>query len=130
MKRILAFSFAVLLIAPYCLKLGVWVWYFQNKDYIASELCENKDKPELECEGQCVLNKALKKADCCAEQNDARGTIPPLKKTLESLAFDYLPICTTINTSLADEANTITHNFYYSFGVPRLSASGIFHPPC
>ena len=32
-----------------------------NKEYIAANLCENKDKPELDCCGKCVLKKELKK---------------------------------------------------------------------
>lgn len=34
--------------------------YNVNKEYIASVLCENRDKPELACNGKCYLNKKLK----------------------------------------------------------------------
>ena len=37
--------------------------YEINKEYIAANLCENKDKPELDCCGKCVLKKELKKVD-------------------------------------------------------------------
>jgi len=33
--------------------------YFVNYDYIASELCENKDKPILTCNGKCYLEKQV-----------------------------------------------------------------------
>ena len=33
--------------------------YMVNYDYIARELCENKNKPELNCNGQCYLMKSL-----------------------------------------------------------------------
>ena len=34
--------------------------YYANYDYIAQELCENKDKPLLECNGKCYLVKQIK----------------------------------------------------------------------
>ena len=36
--------------------------YIVNYDYISKVLCENKDKPELKCNGKCHLKKELAKA--------------------------------------------------------------------
>lgn len=36
--------------------------YIVNYDYIAKELCINKAKPELKCNGKCHLMKELAKA--------------------------------------------------------------------
>lgn len=36
--------------------------YVFNYDYIVKELCENKAKPELKCNGKCHLMKELAKA--------------------------------------------------------------------
>ena len=36
--------------------------YNYNKEYIASVLCENRDKPELACNGKCYLNKKIKQS--------------------------------------------------------------------
>ena len=38
-----------------------YVEYFSNQDYIASVLCENKDKPWVSCNGKCYLTKQIKK---------------------------------------------------------------------
>lgn len=35
--------------------------YFVNYEYIANELCENKDKPTMACNGKCYLEKQVKK---------------------------------------------------------------------
>nr|WP_255749311.1 hypothetical protein [Gramella crocea] len=35
------------------------VEYAVNYDYIVDKLCENKDKPEMECNGKCYLTKQL-----------------------------------------------------------------------
>lgn len=37
--------------------------YYANYDYIATVLCENKDKPYLECNGKCYLQSQIKKND-------------------------------------------------------------------
>ena len=36
--------------------------YVLNYDYIVKELCENKAKPEMKCNGKCHLMKELAKA--------------------------------------------------------------------
>ena len=33
--------------------------YQVNKEYIASVLCENRNKPEMACNGKCYLNKKI-----------------------------------------------------------------------
>lgn len=35
--------------------------YIANYEYIIKVLCENKDKPELKCNGKCYLSKQLAK---------------------------------------------------------------------
>ena len=41
--------------------------YIMNYDYIVNVLCENKDKPELECNGKCYLMQLLAQE---SEQNE------------------------------------------------------------
>lgn len=35
--------------------------YALNYKYISTQLCENKEKPELKCKGKCHLNKQVQK---------------------------------------------------------------------
>lgn len=44
-------------------KAGFIIYWKANQAYITATLCENKDKPEMNCNGKCYLNKQLKKAD-------------------------------------------------------------------
>ena len=45
----------------YQAKDGIIVLLFKmNQDYIAQNYCENKDKPHLYCNGNCVFMKAMK----------------------------------------------------------------------
>ena len=40
-----------------------FIEYWANYDYIVNELCENKDKPMMHCEGKCHLNSELSKSN-------------------------------------------------------------------
>jgi hypothetical protein len=62
-RKILAFILLLALTAQCLGTLGVLTWFGVNRSYIANILCENKDKPEMHCNGQCVLMKKLKKLD-------------------------------------------------------------------
>jgi hypothetical protein len=43
--------------------------YMLNYDYIVENLCENRDKPQLKCNGKCYLSKQLSKEAKDAETN-------------------------------------------------------------
>ncbi|SDX49030.1 hypothetical protein SAMN05444411_10651 [Lutibacter oricola] len=51
--------------------------YYANYDYIASVLCENRDKPFLDCNGKCYLQKQLDKNDF-KNSHDHNSTIPSI----------------------------------------------------
>lgn len=57
--------------------------YYANYDYISTVLCENKDKPYLECNGKCYLEKQLNKVN--HDTHDHKSTIP-------SINFDDYPV--------------------------------------
>lgn len=59
MKNWLIYCFVFLLVF-YQLKDGfIVVGFKMNQQYIAENFCENIDKPELHCNGQCVFMKAI-----------------------------------------------------------------------
>lgn len=70
MKK-LAFIIAIFLLLKPVLPLGE---YLLNYDYIVKELCVNKDKPVMHCNGKCHLMKELAK-------NAAEDTPSSEKKT-------------------------------------------------
>lgn len=123
--RTLISAFLVVLFAwQLVLKAGVWLWYGFNRSYIASELCENRDKPEMKCNGQCVLAKRLKAAE--EERRDAQER--PLRIIEKIELSQYLPVrCGRLPelVQIADErvcwpaSRTLTAAY-----IPSL-----FHPP-
>ena len=58
--------FAILILSVHCLVIfrpfSPYLEYAVNYDYITKVLCENREKPELNCHGSCHLSKEIKKA--------------------------------------------------------------------
>jgi len=65
-------SYVILLVALTMLVKPLWpiAEYIANYDYIVNVLCENKDKPQLNCDGKCYLAKQL------AKENEQNGQNP------------------------------------------------------
>lgn len=61
----------IILIALVVLFKPLWplAEYTVNYDYIVTELCENKDEPELQCNGKCYLTEQLAKEAAGEEEN-------------------------------------------------------------
>lgn len=64
-------SYVILFVALTMLVKPLWpvVEYIANYDYIANVLCENKDKPELKCDGKCYLSQMLAEESKQSEEN-------------------------------------------------------------
>lgn len=60
MKTALVYILLVATLLPTVSQWGTIAYYHANKDYIARVLCENRDKPQLNCDGKCYLAKQLK----------------------------------------------------------------------
>ena len=62
-RRIIALALLLAMLSPILAKLFVYAEFKSNQAYIAATLCENRDRPELNCEGKCYLMKKLKAAE-------------------------------------------------------------------
>ncbi|WP_183867647.1 hypothetical protein [Pedobacter cryoconitis] len=62
-KSAIAIVILVLLILSNFSRLFIYAGFELNQKYIASTLCENRDKPEIHCNGKCYLMKKLKQAE-------------------------------------------------------------------
>lgn len=58
--------------------------YVMQYDYIVSTLCENKDNPEMECNGKCYLGKQL------AKENGNQDKNPTQKTSHSEIAFNII----------------------------------------
>ncbi|MDN3725405.1 hypothetical protein QRD02_13535 [Aequorivita sp. SDUM287046] len=101
------------------------VEYVVNYDYIVNVLCENKDKPEMQCNGKCHLTKEL------AKEAETDNTNPFSSKTSKTEIPQFI-ISENISEYNFDSgiAKTSRENIGY---MPNLNSSlftsEILHPP-
>ncbi|NIG55748.1 hypothetical protein [Chitinophaga sp. Cy-1792] len=95
--------------------------YYLNQDYIAGNLCENRNKPQLHCNGKCHLAKKMHEEDRKDQEN-------PERKLENKLEY-----CTALHSDiLLAPAFNIQHDIPYhpqSIGYPIDQPSAVFRPP-
>ncbi|MHC2991667.1 hypothetical protein OB13_08720 [Pontibacter sp. HJ8] len=101
-------------------KQAIYLVYELNKEYIATELCEQRLIPDSDCDGKCYLRKALKK-DSEREKESQRQQQTVLDMILykaESvLKIPAIPILDKTGSTL------------YKAGVCSTPDFSVFHPP-
>lgn len=125
MKRLLTI---VLLTAVVALQLGNrWIIYASfkaNQAYIAKELCENKAKPQMHCNGRCHLKKQLAKEQE-QERKDPRPVVPeevPAAPLPEPIRLGY------VHTIASVEAERLAYAPHQA-GAPQGASAAVWQPP-
>jgi len=73
LKRLTAWLLVFSVLTVNYSRLFVYAGFKLNQSYIAANLCVNRNKPQVRCEGKCYLAKKVKEAD--SRQNNAeRGS--------------------------------------------------------
>jgi len=99
-----------------------YIEYAVFKDYIAKNLCINKDKPKSCCQGKCYLEKQLKKS---AETNDTEDK-GSNRKVVNQEVKEF--ICSPVSVPKATAIN-ISRIIQNEIIVTAQVASFIFVPP-
>ena len=103
----------------------VYLDFELRKDYIIQNLCENRFKPQLNCNGQCYLAKKLHKI---AEDNATKETQKQgasMKKILEEV-FEATPL---FSYELMFENLSPKPNYTHHLAHPQRVILSLFHPP-
>lgn len=120
MRRSIAISFVILYLVALCRPVAPLLEYYARYEYFSEVLCINKNKPEMKCNGQCILMQKLKKV-----------SEPISAPTLPKISFDDYPI---------GFVNSISHetSFYFLRALafpsidptlPVVVSHSLFHPP-
>ena len=97
--------------------------YKLNKDFITKNLCINKAKPKLHCNGKCQMMKRLAEEE---KQNSENSTTNSFKIKIHELVLSdeifrpVLPSPAIIVTSYNEEPPILKHTS---------PVASIFHPP-
>lgn len=97
----------------------VFVGFEMNQRYIAAELCVNKDKPQLQCNGKCYLMKKLKQAQDKEQKQERQAQKTQIQDALVVNPFVFKQY------AFAE----ITLHVPVSTGMPQALLNAIFHPP-
>jgi hypothetical protein len=95
-------------------------YYINTASFAAN--CENKDKPQIHCNGQCQMSKQLEKENKKDQSNPDRKSENKIE-AISSKSF-YGEI------SLESRTNKNQYSLCYNTGKPIHRSATIFHPPC
>ena len=101
-------------------KLFIVAHYALNKDFIAKNLCENKAKPQMHCNGKCHLKKQLQKED------KKEGSVPVSSKEKYEIQL-FSERQSPLNNTTFDSKHDVS--FCYFINVYNKHLSAVFHPP-
>lgn len=124
-KRVTAIMIFLCLTVQCMAQVAVLGLFELNKEYIAKNLCENRDQPKMSCCGKCYLGKQLTKTE---EDTRPSGNAPI--KTVKS----EVPPCLIPAPSEPEFASGEVHAAAPQNPVQRslharLFTTSIFHPP-
>ncbi|WP_445718125.1 hypothetical protein [Flavobacterium sp.] len=100
--------------------------YIVNYDYIVKELCENKEKPELKCNGKCHLKKELAKTAEEDKNTSSSDKKQNVKQEIEVLFYEDLKSLTS-NKGVVFTTNKINSVYQNLYALTAIQS--IFHPP-
>lgn len=99
------------------------VEYLVNYDFIKKELCENKDRPILACNGKCYLDNQIKQLELPARNQDL--PTPP-KIDMEKL---IVIVNENYSCNYLKEISDQKRLFGYRELVGYVSPTSLFRPP-
>lgn len=118
--RILSFFLAFLLWGSTLRTPLVYAYYLLDQEGFIEQLCENRDKPELQCDGKCYLSQMLK-AGSEAEEDK---TIPVVEwKELQLFQEAHRTSLTILDAEPGSPISSPVHPYGYA------PVQRIFHPP-
>ena len=121
--RVFAIPILILLLMTQTFSNWIVVITFNlNRDFIAKNLCENRDRPKLNCKGNCVLMKKMKQ-----EQKQEQNAPAPVKLEITSVVLSSSSFFATIDLPVL--SSNIPYAIAGNSGKPTDRAADIFHPP-
>jgi hypothetical protein len=119
-SRLIAITLLCALISSNLSSLFVYAEFKSNQKYIAASLCENRNKPELNCQGKCYLMKKLKEA----EDKEKKQEKSAQKKGAYDLFFNTKTVYTSLPLTFPKKEKPVVGNFK----LPKFTPE-ILHPP-
>ena len=97
----------------------IFGWYAFDMDSFVERLCENKDRPQLQCNGKCYLSEMI-------TENTKEDAPSPLILEWEP---QVLYLLDDISASSLTEVFYVKHLFFYKARFTKGITHAVFHPP-
>jgi len=123
MRSFIAFVLLFAVMLPTLSPWGTVAYFHINRTYIAKVLCENRDRPKLNCNGKCYLAKKLKQQQ---EKKD-KETTERVSNTPVAHLFFMNAVTFKFHVSSFIEKKKV--KFSYLQLVYSSPLSGILRPP-
>ena len=96
-----------------------------RRDYIVSNLCENRNRPQMHCDGKCYLAKRFAALE---EQEKRQAEKSYMFRLIDQVmdhrsSFDFQP--KYVLSDITRETNFASVSLF----APRVTPADIFHPP-
>ena len=123
MRSFLVYLLTTAVLLPSISPWGTLAYYQLNKNYIARVLCQNRDKPQMHCDGQCYLAKRLK----AQQDKQDKETTERVQQTASIQLF-----CETHFSFAFTPSIVLSHRQTFSYLIPSYKAPvhGLLRPPC
>lgn len=123
LKRLTAILLLATMISSNCSLFFVYAGFEINQKYIAENLCINRDKPWLHCNGKCYFMRKVKQAEENEKKQEAKDNLSRLEVSFFQEPFKIAFIEPVI---LETTQSTFPH---YTFQYSSSYIETIFRPP-
>lgn len=125
-RQWVALSFLGLLLVKAWVAPLIYLDFELRRDYIVNNLCVNRNRPELHCDGKCYLAKRLEAAKEQEQQQTERAFMFKLIDTAADGSFhtNLLPAI-----AIADRYLPKVNYLHFISGISFRFITDIFHPP-
>lgn len=109
----------------------VYTYYVTNKTYIIEQLCENKNQPELKCDGKCHLRQLLQATPVVESESSEPAPYLPTWEELKLpiLYCQAIPNTSTRTTASWSEPEAASEDFGYLFAYQYKHNTAHWQPP-
>lgn len=120
LSRVIAITLLIALISCNLSRFFVYAGFSLNQKYIATTLCENKNRPWLHCNGRCYLMKKLHQAE-----EKEKSTERQAQKSLFQDAFF------TAAATIKFDSHYLLQTFItpYQYSDQSVVSGAVFQPP-
>lgn len=116
-----SYFFIITVVLITCRPLLPVIDYLVNYEKIVSELCVNRDRPELNCNGVCYLKDEVSKSS----ESQQKEKVPSTIKTID---FFVAESTLQISDSFIEQVSKINFPLKKE-DIPQFQISELLHPP-